>query len=830
MALREWVTARRAAQLFVSLSLMAILVAVGLAIATSVDTAETREQKTIPYDEAAEDEDVKLLDEDDDDSPDVNENRLLSTNRLSQDSDGDGMPDAWEDFFHLNPNRAADGGEDWDRDELTNQAEYNASKVWLAKKGIVDQIFDPEAGLTPQDADTDNDQLPDGWEVRYDLNPLVGSGLEDDDDGDGLSNVNEFKVGSDPKNPDTDGDTLTDGAEVLTHHTSPALEDTDRDGMPDWWEIEEKLQPTNPNDRFQDPDGDGLVNLLEYQHETSPLNADHDGDAIPDGWEVQFGLDPTNFADGLADPDGDGANNRNEYGVVALKTGRFSLYQQSTDPLDPDTDSDGLLDGEENRYGTNPFRPDTDVDGLTDGDEIHGTYRGFITNPLTRDTDGDQLSDGDEIFITGTNPTLLDSDSDQVDDGTEYMYWTLREARGLEMAETQGFVPQLIREKWGSDISVLVKQMGPGGDADKDDLINILDDDSDSDNMLDGFEILVNWYAEDKAHKDPMGKEAGIYHTDPANPDTDSDHMPDGWEVQYGLKPLDPADRSDDPDLDGIKRYVLKEDPENASFVTSPVDRPLPSWVAESYMEYDNPVTPGRDSIVPFTNLMEYENGTNPVLPDSDCDLMPDGWEAYGPHQAKQKLGAPSPSPTEYDPFEDPDKDGYDTDRSGQLDVYENYTNLEEWAFFTNPNDPNSDHAEYEYQNPYTGVLQTYFVNDGTEVDLWWMNQTDPEPDDEQHRLGNYVGHRENGNEFISKAQSTKKTGKIAGCVPDYAVLPIGYPVQEENGGGPAGLVPAEPPARPPVGAAALFVLLLALAGVAWVRAVPGRPAAFGAN
>ena len=39
-----------------------------------------------------------------------------------------------------------------------------------------------------------------------------------------------------------------------------------------------------------------------------------------------------------------------------------------TDPLDPDSDADGLLDGAEvHDYGTNPLLPDTDEDGMIDG-------------------------------------------------------------------------------------------------------------------------------------------------------------------------------------------------------------------------------------------------------------------------------------------------------------------------------------------------------------------------------------------------------------------------------------------------------------------------------
>jgi hypothetical protein len=64
-----------------------------------------------------------------------------------------------------------------------------------------------------------------------------------------------------------------------------------------------------------------------------------------------------------------------------------------------DTDGDGLLDGEEMRYGSNINLPDSDGDGLLDGEEVH-TYG---TSPILADSDGDGMKDGEEIRA-GTDP------------------------------------------------------------------------------------------------------------------------------------------------------------------------------------------------------------------------------------------------------------------------------------------------------------------------------------------------------------------------------------------------------------------------------------------
>jgi hypothetical protein len=46
-----------------------------------------------------------------------------------------------------------------------------------------------------------------------------------------------------------------------------------------------------------------------------------------------------------------------------------------------DSDWDGLFDSDEWFWGTNPFNPDTDFDGMSDGQEVYITF----TNPLIPD-------------------------------------------------------------------------------------------------------------------------------------------------------------------------------------------------------------------------------------------------------------------------------------------------------------------------------------------------------------------------------------------------------------------------------------------------------------
>jgi hypothetical protein len=77
--------------------------------------------------------------------------------------------------------------------------------------------------------------------------------------------------------------------------------DTDGDGIPDAWELQQGLDPNDPSDAELDFDNDGLTNLKEYTYRTNPNKEDTDGDGASDKKEINKGTDPL---DPLSKPKG----------------------------------------------------------------------------------------------------------------------------------------------------------------------------------------------------------------------------------------------------------------------------------------------------------------------------------------------------------------------------------------------------------------------------------------------------------------------------------------------------------------------------------------------
>lgn len=467
------------------------------------------------------------------------------------------------------------------------------------------------------DADSDDDGLQDGYEdknqdgtITYTIghSTTQGSGETDfcqwDTDGDGLGDGEEESLFGTLVTPK--GVSTTVGAQGANlGDTVPALDtDMDNDGLPDY--AETNTYQTNPMDA--DTDNDTLSDSVEVaiwadadaRNHANPREADTDGDGLTDNLEIASGCPFVNDDD--SDDDGlqDGYEDTNRNGTWSYTSIGNSTTQGlgETNFCNPDTDGDGLLDGEEKGLfgqsvvtavtptGTVTTVPalddDSDNDGLSDWEEVNVTG----TNPLHWDTDGDGVSDANELISTsGTWPKrAFDQESDPLDQDTDddglsdYIEWgNSGLGTGLGISRTTG----------GTHDTTCP-------------IVN--DDDSDNDGLQDGAE---GWDG-NATITNTIGRTGtrGSGETNFCDPDTDGDGLTDAEEFALfgGLRP--------DPDV-------------GQGFVDVSVVG-HPSWSLTATI-------PALDDDSDDDGLSDYEEvnvtGTDPLDWDTDGDGLSDADE-----------------------------------------------------------------------------------------------------------------------------------------------------------------------------------------------------------
>jgi parallel beta-helix repeat protein len=137
-----------------------------------------------------------------------------------------------------------------------NELDYNTQYILTIGRGATDlagnqleKVFTLTFTTEQKpisDLDSDSDGMDDEWELTYGLNPNDSTDFNNDSDGDGLTNLEEYQ-----------------------NDTNPILADTDNDNIPDDWELIHGLNP-RVVDADTDSDGDFFTNFEEYENNTDP--------------------------------------------------------------------------------------------------------------------------------------------------------------------------------------------------------------------------------------------------------------------------------------------------------------------------------------------------------------------------------------------------------------------------------------------------------------------------------------------------------------------------------------------------------------------------------
>ncbi len=595
---------------------------------------------------------------------------LFETNPWSQDSDGDLIGDEIEISYGPTTLNSHCGV------NLVETVEYDApftavlpgpdSLDWFAED--MDNDGRPNG---PGDWDTDGDGMPDGFEYCYKdvLNPANLSDSFLDNDQDGLSNVEEYQVA------------YTWGP---ANFTSPISNDTDQDGMPDGWESVNGLHPRDGSNGDDDPDrdgfdqdGDGAVRMTSLDgfarvenilvEEMDWVEANQTvawaqvtvagGNRISEplaapvsGWvysipalellnnpDVENEVTSRNYVWMTIVEPSEMFTNLMEYNARD-RDGDGNPEGRSSNPLDPDTDDDGLIDGIEVmgweirivvrgvktvHVTSDPGDSDTDDDGLSDSVEYYETY----TNASNVDTDDDNLEDFTESTASfqwgdgyySTNASMQDTDNDGLQDGEEIVAGADQYITHANNSDTDNDTL-----KDGYEVLFIPRPMQQA--------TNPLVNDTDGDGMLDGWEMQVESTADNTYSHSLWISPTNWYPPgctdDPATPQYDERNecikVAGGWIWRNGVGGWESGG---DPDQDGIEnpRYFFHE--MNLSGFTVPnggrwaLDPSLGS-LPDANFDVDNDT---------LTNAMEAPNrwDTNPIDDDSDKDRLPDGWEVY---------------------------------------------------------------------------------------------------------------------------------------------------------------------------------------------------------
>lgn len=328
-----------------------------------------------------------------------------------QDTDGDGISDGWEQAgiplanttktVTLDPHDADTDGDGIPDGQEVNMSDFRAQQDTTINS---ESIFFP--GFTwstnPNSSDTDGDSLSDGietkgWNIPVVNNSSVAKPVRFEQDCRRVATVNgnifwkgsdctptdeQINVSSDPLQPDTDGDGLTDDVERNETYTDPSQSRT-------------------------------YHRSVEHQKFVDALGADQDGFATGTVFARQLHI----ISDGESLDDVRLTDATDDFDFVFNESGSTPRDKAIFTALDGTQRTDQWLNNrEELNHDTDPWDPDTDDDGLTDGQEVYEITRGmWLVENTVIGSETQWIIEQDNSNTYHTDP--LDPDTD--DDG----YW-----------------------------------------------------------------------------------------------------------------------------------------------------------------------------------------------------------------------------------------------------------------------------------------------------------------------------------------------------------------------------------------------------------------------